>query len=170
MEATQHLVALGPAAVELVDRTMIELGRRIPALAPLLAEFVRGDPAALLLVEFAEDDAAGEPPPPRRACTRSMADLGFRWGDPGKAEGGVLDALDPALQAKITEVRTQGLNIMMSMRSEGKPVSFVEDCAVHLAGPRRLHRPPDRALRAATAPPAPGTPTPRSACSTSARS
>ncbi|MBM9596316.1 FAD-binding oxidoreductase, partial [Roseitranquillus sediminis] len=56
MAATQHLVALGPSAVELVDRNMIELGREIPALAPHLADFVRGDPAALLLVEFAEDD------------------------------------------------------------------------------------------------------------------
>ena len=58
MEAVQHLVALGPSAVELVDRTMIGLGRAIPALAPSLDEFVRGDPAALLLVEFAGDDEA----------------------------------------------------------------------------------------------------------------
>src|SRR5690606_5666988 len=114
-----------------VDRTMIELGRQIPALAPLLAGFVRGDPAALLIVEFAEDD----PDENRRRLTalhEVMADLGFRWGDPGKAEGGVFDAPDPGLQARIIEVRTQGLNIMMSMRSEGKPVSFVADCAVHL--------------------------------------
>ena len=131
MVATKALVALGPAAVELVDRTMIELGREIPALAPHLADFVRGDPAALLLVEFAEDD----PEENRRRLAGlhdAMAELGFRWDDPGKAEGGVLDAPDQALQAKITEVRTQGLNIMMSMKSEGKPVSFVEDCAVHL--------------------------------------
>jgi ferredoxin len=36
------------------------------------------------------------------------------------------------LQAGITEVRTAGLNIMMSMKDAGKPVSFVEDCAVPL--------------------------------------
>ena len=36
------------------------------------------------------------------------------------------------MQAAITEVRTSGLNIMMSMKEEGKPVSFVEDCAVPL--------------------------------------
>ena len=129
MEATQHLVALGPSAVELVDRTMIELGRAIPALSPSLDAFVRGDPAALLLVEFAED----EPSENRRRLKGLhdvMADLGFAWDGP--REGGVLDAHDQGLQQKITEVRTQGLNIMMSMRSEGKPVSFVEDCAVAL--------------------------------------
>ena len=40
--------------------------------------------------------------------------------------------LDPKLQAAITELRTAGLNIMMSMKEAGKPVSFVEDCAVPL--------------------------------------
>ncbi len=131
MAATQHIVALGPDAVELVDSTMIALGRKIPALSPSLDDFVRGDPAALLLVEFAGDDA-GENANRLARLHDLMAELGFRWGDGGKAEGGVLDAVEQSLQAKITEVRTQGLNIMMSMRSEGKPVSFVEDCAVPL--------------------------------------
>jgi ferredoxin len=40
--------------------------------------------------------------------------------------------LDPKLQGAITELRTAGLNIMMSMKDAGKPVSFVEDCAVPL--------------------------------------
>jgi ferredoxin len=39
---------------------------------------------------------------------------------------------EPELQAAITDVRQSGLNIMMSMKQEGKPVSFVEDCAVPL--------------------------------------
>ena len=30
------------------------------------------------------------------------------------------------------DVRKQGLNIMMSMKGDGKPVSFIEDCAVRL--------------------------------------
>ncbi|MBM9596317.1 FAD-binding and (Fe-S)-binding domain-containing protein, partial [Roseitranquillus sediminis] len=85
----------------------------------------------LLLVEFAEDDP--EENSRRLAGLHdTMAGLGFRWDDPARREGGVLDAPDQALQARITEVRTQGLNIMMSMKSAGKPVSFVEDCAVHL--------------------------------------
>ena len=44
----------------------------------------------------------------------------------------VVEVLEPKLQAAITDVRTAGLNIMMSMKEEGKPVSFVEDCAVPL--------------------------------------
>ena len=130
MDAAQHIVRLGPVAVELVDHNMIELGRDIPRFRPVVDEFVRGAPQALLLVEFAET-----PDENRRRLTALgdlMADLGFRWGEPGKQEGGVVEAEDPAFQARIWGVRTQGLNIMMSMRSEGKPVSFVEDCAVPL--------------------------------------
>ncbi len=131
MDAAQHIVKLGPVAVELVDHNMIALGRDIPQFRPIVDEFVRGEPAALLLVEFAEVDPAENA---RRLAGLSdlMADLGFAFGDPGKQEGGVVEAADPAFQARIWGVRTQGLNIMMSMKAEGKPVSFVEDCAVAL--------------------------------------
>ena len=130
MEAAQHIVRLGPVAVELVDHNMIRLGRDIPQFRPIVDAFVRGEPEALLLVEFAENEAEN-----RRRLTglgELMAELGFRWDDPGKADGGVVEAEDPAFQARIWNVRAQGLNIMMSMRSEAKPVSFVEDCAVPL--------------------------------------
>src|SRR4029450_11314765 len=59
-------------------------------------------------------------------------DLGFGWDKNGAKWGGVIEVLNPDLQAKITEVRTAGLNIMMSMKEERKPISFVEDCAVPL--------------------------------------
>lgn len=131
MDAAQHIVKLDPVAVELVDHNMIRLGRDIPQFRPIVEEFVRGEPAALLLVEFAEPDPA-ENRCRLTALGELMAEQGFRWGDPARKEGGVIEAEDPAFQARIWGVRTQGLNIMMSMRSEGKPVSFVEDCAVEL--------------------------------------
>ena len=56
----------------------------------------------------------------------------MNWSHSGAYWGGVVDVLDPKLQAAITELRTAGLNIMMSMKEAGKPVSFVEDCAVPL--------------------------------------
>src|SRR3954468_22870548 len=52
MEATQHIVKLGPAAVELVDRTMIELARDIAMFRQIVDRFVQGEPAAILLTEF----------------------------------------------------------------------------------------------------------------------
>src|SRR5207302_9016612 len=56
MDAAQHLVKLRPIAVELVVRTMIALGRDIAMFRPVIGATVRGDPDALLIVEFAEED------------------------------------------------------------------------------------------------------------------
>ncbi len=131
MDAAQHIVKLDPTAVELVDSNIIRLGREIAMFRPVVDAFVKGDPAALLIVEFAEPDQ-NENLRRLEALDGLIADLGFRWGDLGKKDGGVVKATDPAFQAKIIEVRKQGLNIVMSMKSEGKPVSFVEDCAVQL--------------------------------------
>jgi FAD/FMN-containing dehydrogenase/Fe-S oxidoreductase len=131
MDAAQHIVKLAPIAVELVDRTMIALARDIAIFRPTLDAFVRGDPDALLLVEFAEDDW-DENLRRLKQLGALMGDLGFGWDKMGPKQGGVVEVLDPKLQAAITELRTAGLNIMMSMKEEGKPVSFVEDCAVPL--------------------------------------
>jgi FAD/FMN-containing dehydrogenase/Fe-S oxidoreductase len=131
MAAAQHIVKLKPIAVELVDRTMIKLARDIAMFRPTIDAFVRGEPDAVLLVEFAEDDW-DENLARLRRLEQLMGDLGFAWSHPGAKWGGVVEVLDPKLQGAITEVRTAGLNIMMSMKDEGKPVSFVEDCAVPL--------------------------------------
>src|SRR5579883_844142 len=132
MDAAQHIVKLAPIAVELVDRTMIALARDIAIFRPTLEQFVRGDPDAVLLVEFAEDDW-DENMRRLEQLGALMGDLGFAWDKPGAQCGGVVEVLEPKLQAAITELRTAGLNIMMSMKEEGKPVSFVEECAVPLA-------------------------------------
>jgi FAD/FMN-containing dehydrogenase/Fe-S oxidoreductase len=132
MDATQHLVTLKPIAVELVDRTMIQLGRDIALFRPTIEAAVRGDPEALLVVEFAEEDQVDNL---RRLKELGalMADLGFGWTQSPRHWGGVVEVIEPALQASIAEFRAAGLNVMMSMKQEGKPVSFVEDCAVPLA-------------------------------------
>lgn len=130
MEAAKSLVALGPTSVELVDETMIDLARAIPIYARTLEQFVRGDPAAMLLVEFA--DTPQENDENMRRLADTVSDLGYGFGKGGTCEGGVVEVRDMALAAEIGELRKAGLNIMMSMKDEGKPVSFVEDCAVPL--------------------------------------
>ncbi|MDC1172827.1 FAD-binding oxidoreductase, partial [Alphaproteobacteria bacterium] len=123
MDATQHIVKLNPVAVELIDRTMIDLAKDIPIFRPVVESFVKGQPGALLLVEFASEQFECLP--------RKMKELDQLMGELGYQDA-IVEALDPAFQARITEVRQQGLNIMMSMKSAGKPVSFIEDCAVPL--------------------------------------
>jgi FAD/FMN-containing dehydrogenase/Fe-S oxidoreductase len=123
MDATQHIVKLGPSAVELIDRTMIGLSREIAMYKPIVERFVKGDPAALLLVEFAGDDS-GDNLRRLRQLVELMGDLGF--------PGAVIESIDPAFQSAVWNVRRAGLNIMMSMKGDGKPISFIEDCAVAL--------------------------------------
>jgi FAD/FMN-containing dehydrogenase/Fe-S oxidoreductase len=131
MDAAQHLVKLRPIAVELVDRTMLALGREIEMFKPIIGMAVRGDPDAVLIVEFAEEDQA-ENMQRLKALSELMADLGFGWSNPQRKWGGVVEVTEPSLQTGIAEFRAAGLNVMMSMKQEGKPVSFVEDCAVPL--------------------------------------
>jgi FAD/FMN-containing dehydrogenase/Fe-S oxidoreductase len=123
MEAPQHIVKLAPTAVELVDRTMIGLARSNPAFRPIVDQCVKGDPDAILLVEFAGDD--------RDEQVRRLKQLTELMGDRG-LPGSVVEVIDPAVQRDLWEVRKAGLNIMMSMKGDGKPVSFIEDCAVPL--------------------------------------
>ena len=53
-----------------------------------------------------------------------MGDLGY--------DKGLVKIIAPDMQQAIWEMRKQGLNIIMSMKGDGKPISFVEDCAVSL--------------------------------------
>ena len=131
MDSAQHIVELGPVAVELIDRTMIELSREIPLFRKTVEKMVSGEPEAILLVEFAESDQE-ENFRRLKALGELMADLGFRFNHPPSARGGVVEAIDRDFQSSVFEVRKAGLNIMMSMRDDRKPVSFVEDCAVAL--------------------------------------
>ena len=123
MALTRHIVELGPVAVELVDRTMIELSRSNPAFRPVIDSALVGEPEAVLLVEFAGESRTEQLEKLAR-LHELMADLGL--------PGSVIDLTDDARQKALWEVRKAGLNIMMSMKGDGKPVSFIEDCAVPL--------------------------------------
>ena len=123
MECAQHIVKLGPAAVELVDRTMIGLARDNPAFRPVIERALIGEPDAVLLVEFI-GDARDAPVARLRDLVALMGDLGL--------PGSVVEMTDAAAQKALWDVRKAGLNIMMSLKGDGKPVSFIEDCAVPL--------------------------------------
>ncbi len=118
MDSAQHIVKLGPSAVELVDRTMIELARTNPAFRPVIEGALLGAPDAILLVEFSGDD--------RAELLRRLDSLCEQMGDR------VVRLEAEAPQKALWEVRKAGLNIMMSLKGDGKPVSFIEDCAVPL--------------------------------------
>jgi FAD/FMN-containing dehydrogenase/Fe-S oxidoreductase len=123
MASTKDLVELSPVAVELVDRTMLDLSRQNAAFAATIERYVRGRPDAVLLVEFAGDDEA--------AVRSKLDELDERMAELGFPRA-VAKVTDAKAQAEVWAVRSAGLNIMMSMKGDAKPVSIIEDCAVDL--------------------------------------
>ena len=122
MDSAQHIVKLNPIAVELIDSTMISLARSIPIFSKTVTDYVVDNPAAILVVEFAEENWASN--------IKKVKDLETLLKEGKKNNIIVLE--DQKSQNRISEMRKSGLNIMMSMKSDAKPVSFVEDCAVPL--------------------------------------
>ena len=123
MDMTQHIVKLGPTAVELVDRTMIDLAMSNPGFKPVIEKALVGHPEAILLVEFSGENLDRQ--------LEQLKRLGELMGDLG-LPGAVVDMPNANEQKALWDVRKAGLNIMMSMKGDGKPVSFIEDCAVPL--------------------------------------
>jgi len=127
MDSAQHIVKLGPTAVELVDRTMIDLSRNNPAFRKTIEAALVDAQAktvdAILLVEFSGDE--------HTPLLQKLKDLDTLISDLGSPNSVVMMP-DPGMQKNLWEVRKAGLNIMMSLKGDGKPVSFIEDCAVPL--------------------------------------
>jgi FAD/FMN-containing dehydrogenases len=99
MEATRHIVQLKPSAVELVDRTMIDLARDNPAFRPIIERTLIGGPQAILLVEFIADDLA--------AATRRLDELESMLGDIG-LPGSLVKLRESAPQKALWDVRKAG--------------------------------------------------------------
>ena len=119
-EATVAANAHEPAAIELVDEIIIERCRSSVGYAPL-AEFVVGQPGAILLIEcFADTDA--DLNAQLRAIAAELESSGMGYAT-------VIET-DPAAQSRMWQMRQAGLGLLMSMHGDPKPVAFVEDTAV----------------------------------------
>ena len=118
--ATDAALALEPAAVEMIDRTILELSRSKHEYRAL-SETIEGDPGALLFVTVFADS-------PEEA--RARLDR-LDWG-----AYHTIVAETAAEQEALTKVRKAGLGLLMAA-SEGarRPLAFVEDTAV---APERL--------------------------------
>jgi FAD/FMN-containing dehydrogenase/Fe-S oxidoreductase len=119
LEATPRILELEPAAIELMDKFLLDKTRAAAGYRGRLT-FVDGDPASILVVEFVGTE---------RELGAKIADLKAHLARLG-FQGAVTVAETPAQQDDVWTVRKAGLGLMMSERSEAKPVSFIEDGAV----------------------------------------
>ncbi len=121
MELVPGILERRPAAVELIGKMLVELARQQPLWASRL-DFVSGLPEAVLVVEFQADNEA-------EALQRAK-DLAHSLGLPAHF------AVGPDERARVWSVRKAGLNLLMSRRSDWKPIPCIDDVSVpveHLA-------------------------------------
>ena len=120
MEATVAVLEHQPAAIELVDRTILDRARSSLGFARRMT-FLEGDPQALLLVElFGDSDS--ELRSRMDSLERDMSGRGLSYA--------CVRAVSPEQQADAWAVRNAGLGLLMSVKGDTKPLPFVEDTAV----------------------------------------
>ena len=129
IDAIADALACEPAAVELMDRTILELSRqKIEYRA--LGSILQGDPEALLYVTFF-GDSAGE-------AVAGLDRLDRLWQRHGHGYH-TLRATSAAEQAALLKVREAGLGLLMAASTgTRRPLAFVEDTAVERPGSRRI--------------------------------
>jgi FAD/FMN-containing dehydrogenase/Fe-S oxidoreductase len=126
IEATEDALACEPAAVELLDRTILELSRQKIEYRSL-GSLLHGDPDALLFVTFFGDAAAD--------AVAGIDRLEARWRAHGHGYH-TLRAVTAGQQAAVLTVREAGLGLLMAASTGSRrPLAFVEDTAVE---PTRL--------------------------------
>jgi FAD/FMN-containing dehydrogenase/Fe-S oxidoreductase len=122
--ATEDALGCGPSAVELIDRTILDLSRQKIEYAAL-GSILEGDPIALLFVTFNGDSAAQA-----AAAVESLAHLWQRHGHGYHT----LRATTAAQQGALLKVRSAGLGLLMAASTgTRRPLAFVEDTAVEPA-------------------------------------
>ncbi|MCH6159149.1 FAD-binding and (Fe-S)-binding domain-containing protein [Streptomyces marispadix] len=119
--ATEDALACDPAAVEMMDRTILDLSRQKIEYASL-GSILEGDPEALLFVSFTGDD--------ERELVGRLERLTALWQRHGHGYH-TLQAVTPQQQGSLLKVRKSSLGLLMAA-SEGtrRPLAFIEDTAV----------------------------------------
>ena len=123
MTIVKEMVKLQPTTVELLDKNLIDLAKAIPLYAGEINKYIKGDPEAVLMVEFIDDDI--------NLIRQKLKDLeSLVKTDNAANDFSAHENLQD--QKAIFEIRKAGLNILMSMKGDKKAVAFIEDCAVTL--------------------------------------
>ncbi len=120
LRATPLILEHGPAAIEVIDRYVLDSTRLNPE-ASRLRDFLQGDPAAILIVEF-YGDRADELSPRVDALEADVRQRGFA--------GHMHRAADAAAQGRVWKLRKMALGLSMAQKGDAKAMSFVEDTAV----------------------------------------
>lgn len=120
LEALAPCLEVGPSAVELMDRMLLDLARGHRALQSAVAD-IEGRAGAVFMVEFSGDDPAEVAGRVERLAARLRHQPGIT---------ALVPALDPARRDPLWGLRSAALPLLMGVPGDRKPVTFVEDTAV----------------------------------------
>ena len=121
LAATPAILEHGPSAVEVMDSSILDHAKENPALESMRRGVIRGNPGALLCVEFYANDAT-ELPDRLAALERDVATRAPR--------AVCVRATDAEDQGRIWRLREASLGLSMAIKGDAKSISFVEDTAV----------------------------------------
>ncbi|TAJ85666.1 FAD-binding oxidoreductase [bacterium] len=120
LESSQALLATSPYAMELTDKMILDLARGNIEQSKRLG-FVQGDPASLMIVEYAgETEKEVRDKVEQLEALRTRERIGYTS----------TLALKPEEVQGIWKVRKAGLGLLLGIKGEKKPIAFVEDTAV----------------------------------------
>ena len=122
ISAAQRMVLFEPAAIEIIDKTVMDLSRQNLA-TKNSCRVIAGDPAAVLIVEF-HGDTREEAYGKAEKMAKTLLEEKIGYAHPLYPEGQAYD--------DILTVRKKGLGLMIGMKSKRKPVAFIEDAAIPL--------------------------------------
>ncbi|MEP6949674.1 MAG: FAD-linked oxidase C-terminal domain-containing protein [Ginsengibacter sp.] len=120
IRAVQPMLPYQPSAVEILDKTVLDLSRE-NLTTKLHCHFIENDPAAILMVEFYGDSFENVMQRPRKMI-EELKQLGLGYAYPLFPSGKEYD--------DVWVVRKKGLGLMMGIRGEKRALSFIEDAAI----------------------------------------
>jgi FAD/FMN-containing dehydrogenase/Fe-S oxidoreductase len=120
IKAVEYILEYAPAAVEILDETVIRLSRE-NLTTRRSCHFIEGDPQAILIIEFYGDTEQDVLERPRRMVEKlQVLGLGYAW--PLFPEG-------PAY-TDVWIIRKKGLGLMLGIKGAKKPLAFIEDAGI----------------------------------------
>ncbi len=132
--AVEPILNFNPAAVEILDETVVRLSRE-NLITQRSCHFIQGDPAAILIIEFYSEDEQEVLDRPRQMISKlKELRLGYAW--PLFPEGP--DYTD------VWIIRKKGLGLMLGLKGSKKPLPFIEDAGIPT---KVLHEYIDRVLQ-----------------------
>ena len=120
IEAVNTMLAFNPAAIEILDRTVIELSRK-NLITRRSCHFIEGHPAAIQIVEFYGERAEDVLERPAEMIAQ-LKQKGLGYAYPVFPEG-------PSYE-DVWLIRKKGLGLMLGLKGAKKPLAFIEDSGI----------------------------------------